>query len=529
MTVKQFWQRHLGEFRQEERQVIQSLKDKHVAVDVSAWVHQFDGIHDVQFARTSNPPYPHPAIVNSFSSRYATLKKLGIHPIFVFDGQSPKLKKRTNRKRQKKSALARIAYQSKLEEIKQRNTITDEERKELLKLRRDTSRPIPEDYATLAQWMDDNDIEYVQAPFEADAQIKQLISEQRATAAITEDGDLVVFGVPHILSQVKFDHKSPEKCTCQYFDVDKLKAGEYKSPIAIGNRCDYLAEISCLSGNDYINNVPNVGPAAIFGTHRGRTNQTALIDSFINETATNQSTTVEEWLDTYVTKYGKKSSTEDEDWTANRFIKVRNLVKHYPVFSMDKETGDVTLQPLNPLPSNVSNEEWGNYIGFDKHPSEYFDINNSNNYKQYYNMTIVSSNNRPRDELLGPVYTANENPKALGSILPLFAKLDFETEPISVQPMSVLRSHLLARGLTIPSNVSDEIVRDTVRNAHGVKKRVLDPELVPEPDSWTGFEPLLTVERGDKYDDWVRRTNTLALYFLMYIISSYYTSSFNTE
>ena len=118
-------------------------------------------------------------------------------------------------------------------------------------------------------------------------------------------------------------------------------------------------------------------------------------------------------------------------------------------------------------------------------------------------MTIVSSNNRPRDELLGPVYTANENPKVLGSILPLFAKLDFDSEPISVQPMSVLRSHLLARGLTIPSYVTDEIVRDTVRNAHGVKKRVLDPDLVPEPDSWSGFEPLLTVERGDEYDDWV--------------------------
>ena len=192
----------------------------------------------------------------------------------------------------------------------------------------------------------------MQAPFEADAQIKQLISEQRATAAITEDGDLVVFGVPHVLSQTKFDHKSPEKCTCQYFDLDELKAGKYQSPIAIGNRCDYLAEISCLSGNDYINNVPNVGPAAIFGTHKGKTNQTALIDSFINETVT-QSTTVEDWLDQYVTRYGKKSSTEDEAWTVDRFIKVTNLIKHYPIFSKDGATGAVTLQPLNPLPNNV--------------------------------------------------------------------------------------------------------------------------------------------------------------------------------
>ena len=509
MTVKQFWQKDLGEFRKEERQLIQSLEDKRVAVDTSAWVHQYDCVHDVQFARTSNPPYPHPAIVNSFSSRYAALKKLGIHPIFVFDGQSPQLKKRTNRERQKKSATARIAYQSKLNEIKQRSTITinNEERDELLKLRRDTSRPIPEDYATLAQWMDSNDIEYVQSPFEADAQIKQLIKEKRVSAAITEDGDLVVFGVPHVLSQTKIDLLYPEKSTCQYFDVQQLKDGKYKSPIEIGKRCDFLAEISCLSGNDYINNIPNVGPAAIFGTHKKKKDQIALIDSFIEETVTKQTKTEEEWLNEYYTKYSKKSSDGDverqpEDWTVERFIKVRNLIKHYPIYAKDGVTGAVTLQPLNPLPNNVPPNEWGSYIGFDKHPSEYF--SNTDN-KLYYDMTILASNHELRKEHLGPRYTENENPRvSKETLLPLFARLDFNIDPINIQPISVLKTYLLARGLTMPpQNVSDATLREMVHSAHDVNRRVVDPSLVPEASSWVSFEPLETNEIGDEYDDWV--------------------------
>jgi len=77
----------------------------------------------------------------------------------------------------------------------------------------------------LSKWMEENDVEFIQAPFEADVQIKQIIAERRATAAITEDGDLVVFGVPCILSQTKIDTLAPDKSTCQYFSQDELKSG----------------------------------------------------------------------------------------------------------------------------------------------------------------------------------------------------------------------------------------------------------------------------------------------------------------
>ena len=159
---------------------------------------------------------------------------------------------------------------------------------------------------------------------------------------------MVVFGVPRLLSQTKFSTLAPEKSTC-------LKAGKYKSPIAHGYRFNFLTEISCLSGNDYIDNLPNVGPATIFGNHKTKKNQIALIDSFIVDTTIKKSKTEQEWLNDYMTVHGKKSSSGDDDesspegWTPDRFIKVRNFIKHYPIFAKDKETGEISLQPLNAL------------------------------------------------------------------------------------------------------------------------------------------------------------------------------------
>ena len=155
MTVKQFWKKDLGDFRDEDRVLIKSLCDKRVAVDTSAWVHQLDTREDdVQYARTSEPRYPHPAVINLFARRYAALLALGIRPVFVLDGKSPPMKVETNTERQKKSTLARIEYHKKIKEIKQAEirSITDEERRELLKNRRAMARPTPEEYASVSEW-----------------------------------------------------------------------------------------------------------------------------------------------------------------------------------------------------------------------------------------------------------------------------------------------------------------------------------------------------------------------------------------
>ena len=112
--VKNMWTDCLGSFREEELISLASIADRTVVIDVSAWVHKMDGVHEIAYARTNDPPYAHPALIHSFDIKVQTLKALDIKPIFVFDGISPPMKKIENMKRQKKSNKAKAEYDEKV-------------------------------------------------------------------------------------------------------------------------------------------------------------------------------------------------------------------------------------------------------------------------------------------------------------------------------------------------------------------------------------------------------------------------------
>jgi hypothetical protein len=86
-----------------------------------------------------------------------------------------------------------------------------------------------------------------------------------------------------------------------------------------------LPEISCFPGNDYIERIWGNGVATVFTSGAWHKN-VAVIDSFVNKT-----TSEKEWLKTLekATEIAHKSPNE---WTADRFTQMRNLIKHYPVF-----------------------------------------------------------------------------------------------------------------------------------------------------------------------------------------------------
>ena len=217
MGVKELWRKALGDFRDKDLVLLESLSDKRVVVDTSAWVHKLDGIYEVAYARTSTPIYPHCTLKYSFAAKNRALTKLGMKPIFVFDGKSPNMKKRENARRHNNSMIAREQYQQCVDKIKNKlrdgDTVSGNDCRDMFQFRRKMALPTPEDYSSLCMWMEENGLEYVQAPFEADAQMKQIIEEGRATAAITEDGDLIVYEVPHIFSKTVLNIKDPSKST----------------------------------------------------------------------------------------------------------------------------------------------------------------------------------------------------------------------------------------------------------------------------------------------------------------------------
>ena len=196
MGVKNLWCKALGIFREQDVVKLDSLADKCVVIDTSAWMHKLDTIHEVAYAWTSSPVYAHYIIKCNFEAKYRALEELGITPIFVFDEILPNVKKRESRRCRQNLVLAADQYRLHLEnlctKISNGDIVSDSDRSKLFDLWRKMALPTPENYTLLCQWMDENDFEYVQAPFEADAQMTQLINEGRASAAITEYGDLII-------------------------------------------------------------------------------------------------------------------------------------------------------------------------------------------------------------------------------------------------------------------------------------------------------------------------------------------------
>ena len=68
----------MGTFRSSEPELLDQFKNMTFVVDVSAWVHKMDKVHEVQYARMSTPVYPHSAIKYSFAAKYRALTELGI-------------------------------------------------------------------------------------------------------------------------------------------------------------------------------------------------------------------------------------------------------------------------------------------------------------------------------------------------------------------------------------------------------------------------------------------------------------------
>lgn len=143
------------------------------------------------------------------------------------------------------------------------------------------------------------------------------------------------------------------KSKCQYFEFDKLRrSGGYNSELGKGQRLiDYLEEISCLLGNDYISRLHGNGLATVLSGVRGGN---SLIDSLIEHVQ--EGKPLSDWMRGHETANGK-SKLSPGDWTY-KFIRTCNLLRHYPVF-MKKQDGTVCLVPLNPLPLDVPLDQWG--------------------------------------------------------------------------------------------------------------------------------------------------------------------------
>ncbi|XP_031256821.1 exonuclease 1-like [Pistacia vera] len=217
---------------------IKELEGCFVAVDTYSWLHK----GAFSCSRELCKGLPTSRHIGYCMHRVNLLRHYGVKPILVFDGGllPMKIEQENKRARARKENLARA-----IERESDGNTSAayDFYQKAV-----DISPSIAHD---LIQVLKQENVCYVVAPYEADAQMTFLAISRQVDAIITEDSDLIAFGCPRII--FKMD-KFGQGVQFQYSMLQKNKDLSFA-----GFTKQMVLEMCILSGCDYLQSLPGMG------------------------------------------------------------------------------------------------------------------------------------------------------------------------------------------------------------------------------------------------------------------------------
>eukprot|EP00956_Cyclotella_meneghiniana_P014527 scaffold21787_cov46-Cyclotella_meneghiniana.AAC.1 len=203
-------------------------------------------------------------------------------------------------------------------------------------------------------------IKVIQAPFEADWQLVELQRAGLIDNILSSDGDLFVLGGDRIISELNYHSGA-----CCFYQRDNIL-----TRISMG-RGDYSGELhalSCFLGNDYVNRLDGNGPARV----------RELMASFVSVNHQAREQMIRTISST------RKWKKDDESFAIDFYDKFwRAYYLHVcpPVIRLHASSDDemidldkpasyfATLEPLNPIPTPISRDQWGHIIGFDCNPA----------------------------------------------------------------------------------------------------------------------------------------------------------------
>lgn len=214
---------------------LSNLSGTVAAIDTNGWLHRACySCGDKVYLNEETDAY-----INYCISMCSLLKKHNITPILVFDGQGLPAKSETKEKRNQRKQEVRC----KIEEM-----ITAGDMRGARWLMRQCVDVTFEMCHRVIVRCREEKIDYIVAPFEADAQISYLVNHGIADYAITEDSDLLVFGCKSIL--YKLDRENEKGDMLSLEKLDKCFKGFSQRKFQF---------MCILSGCDYLANIPKVG------------------------------------------------------------------------------------------------------------------------------------------------------------------------------------------------------------------------------------------------------------------------------
>ena len=211
-----------------------SYKGKRIAIDGFVWLHRAS----YRCAREIVLDPGTDAIIPIVMQKLERLQKSGVIPIIVFDGKSLPQKANTTLKRRSERAKA-----------KEDAILLDNQGFSEQALRH-FQRAIEITSVTVHNWikhLKKVGVEYIVAPYEADAQLAYLCRTKYVDFVLTEDSDLLPYQTPHIL--YKYDEFSQ---TATYVNFQEV-LNHFQLT------ADQFIAICCLSGCDYMEHINRLG------------------------------------------------------------------------------------------------------------------------------------------------------------------------------------------------------------------------------------------------------------------------------
>lgn len=183
--------------------------------------------------------------------RLSNFVAAGIRPVFVFDGEPPRLKARTIHERVEVKVRAEREWKEAVE-IGDLATA----RTKAMQTSRLTRDMVEQSKRLLALL----GIPIVQAPGEGEAQASAMAREGSAYAAASQDYDSLLFGSPRLVKNLAITgrRKLPRKEV--YVDVQPEEIGLGATLAALGITREQLVDMALLIGTDFNEGVKGIGP-----------------------------------------------------------------------------------------------------------------------------------------------------------------------------------------------------------------------------------------------------------------------------
>ncbi|KAI9366713.1 PIN domain-like protein [Zopfochytrium polystomum] len=216
---------------------LRDLAGTRIGIDAYVWLHKgaFGCALELHLNRAAADGY-----VTYCMKRIDLLKKHNIVPVVVFDGGCLPMKRGTELERRRK----RDAYKARaVEELDKGN------RTKALELFQSCLDVTPWMAHNLIKVLRERNIEFVVAPYEADAQLAYLDKIGYVNAVLTEDSDLVVFGCRRVILKLDAQGGAVE------VNADELG----KIPDFKGWTFEKFRQACILSGCDYVPSLKGIG------------------------------------------------------------------------------------------------------------------------------------------------------------------------------------------------------------------------------------------------------------------------------